>query len=115
MSDLNIRFVPFNDGREEECQCARCGASTDQVDCDRCHGEGWYEGDRFGWDEGEFITCEECHGRGFFQVCGNDYEWCEAHPMSGRENMKRGLIEWFELAPSSPAHPVVEPPVRDQK
>lgn len=89
---------PPGDGREWDCQCARCGASTDHIDCAQCGGEGGgsrYEEDPLWYDEDDWWPCDYCRGRGGFIVCGNPVAWCEAHPLPGREQVKRDAIEWF--------------------
>jgi hypothetical protein len=83
------------DGRNWDCQCARCGSSTYSVDCDNCAGEGWIEDDDWQADEGDGWTCDWCQGSGGYQVCCSSADWCEAHPNVGREDVKRGAIEWF--------------------
>jgi hypothetical protein len=86
------------DGREWDCQCARCGSSCDWYDCSECGGEGGFDGyeeDPNWYAPGETVPCHLCHGSGGGQWCISSEEWCNAHPMSGREQVKRGAIEWF--------------------
>lgn len=86
------------DGREWEPQCARCGSSCVFEDCDNCCGEGEIEDDD--WQcEGEFYRCDWCLGAGGFESCCSSREHCEAHPLPGREDIKRGVIEWFTFDP----------------
>jgi hypothetical protein len=86
---------PPNDGREWDCQCARCGSSCYSASCEHCGGSGvddWDEGD---WDYEGPSTCDICQGEGGWMVCCSSLEWCEAHPIEGREAVTRGQIEWF--------------------
>lgn len=81
-------------------QCARCGSSVTADDCETCGGEG-LDGHDCGEDscccidDGPNLDCSVCEGVGVFQVCLSSPEWCEAHPMEGREATPRGEIEWF--------------------
>jgi hypothetical protein len=75
-----IAAAPPNDGREWGCQCARCGASCGHERCG-CNGSD--------------PQCEECSGHGGWWGCLARPEWCLAHPINGRESLKRGPIEWF--------------------
>lgn len=89
-----------NDGRNWECQCARCGSSLDFEQCEMCGGEGVY-----GHDCGEDccvclhpednMRCDICHGEGSWPRCFSSAEWCRDHPMPGRENVPRSTPEWF--------------------
>lgn len=103
MSETFISDRPPHDGREYECQCARCGSSCDWTDCydcddgycgsdcidDLCHG-----GECIHGDSGQ-IVCHICDGYGGWYTCLSGDEWCKANPMDGRENVDRGKIEWF--------------------
>jgi DnaJ-class molecular chaperone len=96
-----IRFAPIDDGRKEDCQCARCGSSVEYVDCDRCGGDGVYDLDD--WEEFRRVMrrCSQCDGDGGWRVCLSPAEWCEANPIAGRERIQRGAFEWFDI----PARP----------
>jgi hypothetical protein len=86
---------PPNDGRDWDCQCARCGSSCVSETCDTCGGTGvndWGEDD---WDYGGPQACDICEGGGGWMHCCSSLDWCEAHPIEGRENTGRGAIEWF--------------------
>ncbi len=83
------------DGREWDCQCARCGSSMSFEDCDNCGGEGWIEDDDWQADEGDGWDCEWCHGEGGHHLCLASSDWCEANPIDGRSDTKRGTVEWF--------------------
>ncbi len=60
----------YESGMEIDCQCARCGSSVDTDHCD---------------------------GKGVWHRCMSSSEWCEANPIPGREDIKRGKIEWFTI------------------
>lgn len=83
------------DGREWDCQCARCGSSMHFVDCDNCGGEGDLESDDWQDEEGYRRPCDWCHARGGHWACLSSAEWCEANPRDGRADVKRGAVEWF--------------------
>lgn len=82
-------------------QCARCGGSTEFVDCWNCGGCGEFdehENDPINCGPGEFFEdCDVCRGKGGWERCLNTEEWCQAHPLPGREGVGRGEIERFEV------------------
>lgn len=93
---LGIRFAPANDGREEDCQCARCGSSCVFVDCGNCD-DGEVERDEWG-DCGTYFTrCPDCRGAGGWWQCCSGEEWCKARPIAGREAIETGIVEWFDI------------------
>lgn len=100
-----IRLAPMNDGREEDCQCARCGSSCYYMDCDECV-DGYSHHD-CGEDccscvNAEYnVRCAACGGSCGWQVCMSGQDWCEANPIPGREQIEHGAIEWFDI----PARP----------
>jgi len=97
------------DGREWECQCARCGSSCMFSDCDNCGGEGEIEDSDWQF-AGDYYRCDWCRGAGGHWACMSSAEWCEANPRDGRAEMKRGTIEWFTFdAPKQPAVPEGRP------
>jgi len=67
-------------------------------DCDNCGGEGWIEDDDWQADEGDGWDCEWCRGEGGHWVCLSSPDWCEAHPCDGRDDVKRGKVEWFTFS-----------------
>lgn len=75
----------------EDSQCARCGSSVVDEVCERCGSEGWLFGD----DDAPSTPCPDCDGAGAHHWCASDPEWCQAHPMPGREHTPRGEIEDF--------------------
>jgi hypothetical protein len=89
-----------NDGRQWECQCARCGSSLEFEECDNCAGEGVY-GHECGEDTccclhpEDNVPCNYCGGKGNYPQCLSVSTWCEANPLPGRENVKRSTPEWF--------------------
>ena len=90
---------PPNDGREWDCRCARCGASTEFIRCEQCD-DGYvsrYEEDPLWYDEDDLWPCDWCRGAGGWQHCGNSADWCDAHPLPGRGSTERGAIEWFVI------------------
>lgn len=94
-----IARVPPEDGREWDCQCARCGSSADHERCDQCD-EG-YDGHDCGEDccmcryPEDNMICDICNGHGGWYRCLSSPEWCKANPLPGRESVERGNIEWF--------------------
>jgi len=97
-----IRFAPRDDGTEEECQCARCGSSCGWLECPGCDGDGQVQDFR-DWSLGGLIEmymrCSQCRGKGGWHSCLSSDEWCEAHPLPGRESIRCGEIEWFDVPP----------------
>lgn len=95
-----------NDGRYYEAQCARCGSSLDFDDCEVCNGEG-VDGHDCGEDcccclyPEDNVPCSYCHGYGSYPQCLSSEEWCQAHPLPGREQTPRNTPEWYvvEVAP----------------
>lgn len=89
-----------HDGRYYRSMCARCGSSLDFEPCDMCAGEGVA-----GHDCGEDccvclypepnVLCDCCHGEGSYPQCLSQREWCESHPLPGREDVARSTPEWF--------------------
>lgn len=99
MADTFIGPLPPGDGRDWDCQCARCGSSTSFDHCSNCDGAGFvdaYEEDPINADFGDAERCEGCGGSGGWRGCLSSPEWCEAHPLPGRIH-QRGVIEWFVL------------------
>ena len=95
-----IAPFPPHDGKEWDCQCARCGSSCDSVDCWDCGGEGVTDHD-CGDDTccclypEDNVECDTCRGPGHWLQCMSSPEWCEANPLPGREGVERGKVEWF--------------------
>jgi hypothetical protein len=88
----------YASGLEIDAQCARCGSSCEWVDCWAGCEDGYRSDDEYDW------PCDECHGRGGWQHCISSAEWCEANPLPGREDVRRGAIEWFTSGePGGPA------------
>lgn len=103
MSERNSESViaqyPPSDGREWDCQCARCGSSCDWSDCWDCH-DGYSHHDCMDdccccLDKSPNVVCDECHGHGGWWECLSSGSWCNANPLEGRGNVPRGQIEWF--------------------
>jgi hypothetical protein len=97
-----ILHVHPDDGREWECQCARCGSSLTWESCDFCGGEGLSHHDCGEdscccEDDSPNVMCEACGGHGGWNACLADRKWCEANPLPGREDIKSGTPAWFTL------------------
>lgn len=79
---------PVERDEYEDCQCARCGSSCEFRDCWNCD-HGFVEED-IGDDACEEwidVRCRECHGRSGSWHCISTPEYCEAHPLEGRESI----------------------------
>lgn len=108
MSKAECVIAPHHprDGREWDCQCARCGSSMGWEDCGNCY-EG-YTGHDCGEDccmceyPIDNVPCGVCSGYEGWNFCCSSPEWCEANPIKGRESIERGKVEWFTFeAPGS--------------
>ncbi len=92
----------YQPGLEINCQCARCGSSMDYVYCDYCGGDG-FNGHDCGedccccLDPEDNIPCDICGGEGGWNRCMSSPEWCEANPLPGRKDVRRGEVEWFVI------------------
>jgi hypothetical protein len=87
-------------GLEIDCQCARCGSSCYWEDCSNGCEDGYlnrYEEDPLWYDNDYDQLCEICCGRGGWQLCDSGHEWCQANPLPGQEDIRRGAIEWFTI------------------
>ena len=92
-----------NDGREYDCQCARCGSSLMFDECESCGGEGT-AGHDCGEDccaclhPEENIDCDYCNGEGHYPHClSASSGWCRANPKPGRENIEPSTPEWYAV------------------
>src|ERR1700683_4883250 len=87
-----------HDGRNLDFQCARCGSSVEWHQCEVCGGSGetepggLYEIGPLWYDLNDCDPCIQCGGMASECVCLSSPEWCEANPLEGRENVKRGQI-----------------------
>ena len=77
------------DGREYDCQCARCGSTLTFETCAECAGDGYIE------DDDDATTCITCDGKGSWPLCISSEEFCEANPLPRRIAMRRSTPEWF--------------------
>ncbi len=106
-----------NDGRDWECQCARCGSSMSFQECDNCDGNGEIEDDDWQADD-EYYTCGWCGGDGGAWVCLSSPDWCDSHPNEGRADVKRGIVEWFtfdaEVQRTQPPLPAEKEPTTSE-
>lgn len=103
MGDTFIGSDHPNDGRAWDCQCARCGSSLEWHQCGACGGEGitapgeLYESDPLWYSPDDYENCHQCDGEASWPICCSSKEWCEAHPIIGREGMESGTPEWFTV------------------
>lgn len=87
---------------EQDCQCARCGSSMYDEECDACSGS-CVVGHECGEDccscadPIDNVLCDECNGHGRHYYCLSSPEWCQANPRPGRESTERHTVEWFEI------------------
>jgi hypothetical protein len=85
----------------KEYQCARCGSSIEFVECRKC--DDGFVGHDCGEDycccadPEDNVVCGICHGTGSFPRCLSSLEWCEAHPLPGREKVRRSTPEAVEI------------------
>lgn len=103
-TDSVIGLEHPNDGRDWECQCGRCGASLEWVECEACGGEGitgpgeLYEQDPLWYDPDDYENCHQCGGQASFPRCLSSLAWCQANPIQGREAIAISTPEWFIVA-----------------
>jgi hypothetical protein len=96
------------DDEGDEIYCAHCGGSAEWMDCDQCDG-GMSHHD-CGEDScpclypEDNVECEYCCGRGGWNVCLSSEEWCNTHPLEGRERVEHGEIEWFTFQSREASH-----------
>jgi hypothetical protein len=85
----------------DEYQCGRCGSSIFFETCHACGGDGYYEHDCFEDSccclDPEDEKCCTCDGEGTIARCVSSPEWCDAHPMLGRETTERSTVESFSV------------------
>ena len=101
-SKTHIGQCPRN-GKYYENQCARCGSSLMFEHCDDCGGEG-VSGHDCGEDTcccadpDDNMDCDWCEGEGGHWRCLSSSDWCQSHPIEGRETVASGIPEWFEVS-----------------
>lgn len=88
--------------KRKEYQCGRCGSSIAFEECPNCGGEGVTSHDCGEdccccADPEDNVPCDACKGDGTFAVCLSSKEWCEAHPLPGREATERSTVESFPV------------------
>ena len=72
------------------------------AECQNCGGEG-LDGHDCGDDccccmyPEDNVECQYCRGFGGWYWCMSSADWCESHPLKGREIAERGEIEWFRV------------------
>lgn len=97
-----IEYFDCGDG-QWDTQCARCGSSTTFVTCYNCGGDEealgsdciddlCHGGECMHGDSG-FIPCGICRGEGGWERCLSGPDWCNAHPLPGREHIKTTAYE----------------------
>lgn len=90
MAEPAIRRIHLH---EDGASCGRCGSTAEWLSCWYCGGDVWVDHD-CGEDccaclyPEPNVTCAWCGGGGGSWHCISTPEWCEAHPMAGRENVK---------------------------
>lgn len=98
-----IASTPPDDGQDWEAQCARCGSSLFFEPCEACGGEGFtapgelHEQDPLWYDEEDIEPCHQCGGQASFPNCASSEDWCESHPLPGREEIEPHTVEWFVI------------------
>lgn len=101
MSESIISENPPNDGRDWDCQCARCGSSMLSESCGACGGDGitgpgeLYEQDPLWYSPDDYERCHQCEGEGAWMLCGSSPDYCLLHPIAGRIEIERHTPEWF--------------------
>ncbi len=76
-------------------QCKRCGSSIEFFDCDH----------QLGPKRG----CDLCEGLGGWWVCLSGPEWCDAHPLPGRESIEGSTLEEWEAQSPTSGEPLTAP------
>ena len=100
--DTLIAPLPPEDGRDWDCQCARCGSSVATEDCEMCGGEG-LDGHDCGedscccLDDSPNVRCEFCLGRGCYRFCISDAD-CEPFEFCDVDLSRRCLAAGHQLA-----------------
>jgi hypothetical protein len=82
--------------------CGRCGSSISFEECEHCGGEGVTSHDCGEdccccLDPEDNVACGACGGSGAFPLCLSSPEWCEGHPLPGREATKCSTPESFTV------------------
>jgi hypothetical protein len=87
-----------------DTQCGRCGSSILYESCKNCAGDGYFEHDCFEDScyclDPEDEVCPYCEGEGYIPICLSSPQWCESHPMAGREHTPRSTPESFSIRDS---------------
>lgn len=105
MKEEVILFSEKPKGNFEPVGCARCGHDVEFVTCESCGGDGHtglgelYEQDPLWYDPDDIEVCQSCLGSGGDFWCVNTMEYCESNPIKGREDIRRGVIEWRKTKP----------------
>lgn len=68
-------------------ECGRCGSSVLWEDCATCAATGDLTLAGYGRP-----SCDVCQGTGRMATCLSSIEWCEAHPLPGREDVPRHAV-----------------------
>lgn len=68
-------------------ECGRCGSSVLWEDCGTCEACGDLTIEGHGAED-----CLVCAGTGVMFTCLSTPEWCQAHPLPGREHVERHAV-----------------------
>jgi hypothetical protein len=92
-----IQPHPPIDAKDYDCQCARRGSSMRWQDCEEWDCDDGYQSESMDEVDDYDGLCDTCDGEGGWHICLSSPEWCNANPLPGRESIKRGEVEWFEV------------------
>lgn len=84
-----------DDAKRTELQCKRCGSSMYWESCPDCDG-GLVLDDDFYANLDATKPCASCDGEGGKWICLSTAEWCDSHPLPGREDVPRSIVEEVE-------------------
>jgi hypothetical protein len=92
MSEIRggIEWFRYECEEGEAASCARCGGDAEFVNCSNCGGEGYSHHD-CGEDcccclnPEDNVVCNWCRGECGSWHCTNSPDWCQSHPLPGRE------------------------------
>ena len=90
-------FTRHDGHQDEDCQCARCGSSCGFLRCGNCDEDGFSHHDcgedccccRYPENN---VRCDWCKGAGGWWNCLSTPEFCNAHPLPGRDHIKSSAL-----------------------